>query len=78
MAASDGNKSARVAQFSASLWADHTSRECREQAERFAARSLEGGISVRRATLLMAIADSWSRLAGQIDRLETLQAGEKP
>ena len=51
-----------------------TSRECREQANRFAALSLEGGISVRRATILMAIADSWTRLAGQLDRLEALEA----
>jgi hypothetical protein len=35
-----------------------TSRECREQANRFAALSLEGGISVRRATILMAIAEN--------------------
>jgi hypothetical protein len=55
-----------------------TSRECREQAARFAARGLEGGISIRRATILMAIADSWTRLAGQIDRLKTLEAEEKP
>jgi hypothetical protein len=55
-----------------------TSRECREQADHFAARALEGGISTRRATILMAIADSWTRLAGQIDRLETLEAKEKP
>jgi hypothetical protein len=50
-----------------------TSRECREEANRFAALSLEGGISVRRATILMAIADSWIRLAGQLDRLEALE-----
>jgi hypothetical protein len=56
---------------------EHTSLECRQQADRFAARSLEGGISIRRATLLMAVADSWTRLAGQIDRLESLEAGEK-
>jgi hypothetical protein len=49
-----------------------TSGECREQANRFAALSLAGGISVRRATILMAIADSWTRLAGQLDRLEAL------
>jgi hypothetical protein len=55
-----------------------TSRECREQADRFAARALDGGISTRRATILMAIADSWTRLAGQIDRLETLEAKDKP
>ena len=55
-----------------------TSRECREQADRYAALSLEGGISVRRATILMAIADSWTRLAGQLDRLETIDANEKP
>jgi len=55
-----------------------TSRECREQADRFAALSLAGGISVRRATILMAIADSWTRLAGQLDRLEALEAREKP
>jgi hypothetical protein len=54
-----------------------TSRECREQANRFAALSLEGGISVRRATILMAIADSWTRLAGQLDRLEALEVHEK-
>jgi hypothetical protein len=55
-----------------------TSGECREQANRFAALSLAGGISVRRATILMAIADSWTRLAGQLDRLEALEAHEKP
>jgi hypothetical protein len=55
-----------------------TSRECREQGDRFAALGLEVGISVRRATILMAIADSWSRLAGQLDRLEALEAHEKP
>ncbi len=55
-----------------------TSRECREQADRYAALSLEGGISVRRATILMAIVDSWTRLAGQLDRLETIDANEKP
>jgi hypothetical protein len=55
-----------------------TSRECREQVNRFAALSLEGGISVRRATILMAIADSWTRLAGQLDRLEALEVHEKP
>jgi len=54
-----------------------TSRECREQADRFAALSLEGGISVRRATILMAIADSWTRLAGQLDRLEALETDER-
>jgi hypothetical protein len=53
-----------------------TSRECREQANRFAALSLEGGISVRRATILMAIADSWTRIAGQLDRLEALEMQE--
>jgi len=55
-----------------------TSRECREQADCFAARSLEGGISVRHATILMAIADSWTRLAGQLDRLDAIEAGKKP
>jgi hypothetical protein len=55
-----------------------TSRECREEADRFAALSLAGGISVRRATILMAIADSWSRLAGQLDRLVALERDEKP
>jgi hypothetical protein len=40
-----------------------TSRECREQADRFAALSLEGGISVRRATILMAIADRLAAIA---------------
>jgi hypothetical protein len=54
-----------------------TSRECPEQADRFAALSLEGGISVGRATILMAIADSWTRLAGQLDRLKALEAHEK-
>jgi hypothetical protein len=55
-----------------------TSRECREQADRFAARSLEGGIAVRPATILMAIADSWTRLAGQLGRLDAIEAGRKP
>src|ERR1700754_830331 len=55
-----------------------TSRECREQADRFAALSLEGGISVRRATILMAIADSWTRLAVQLDRFDALEEGTKP
>jgi hypothetical protein len=55
-----------------------TSRECREQADRFAALSLAGGLSVRRATILMAIADSWTRLAVQLDRLDALEADEKP
>jgi hypothetical protein len=54
-----------------------TSRECREQAAHFAALSLEGGNSVRRATILMAIADSWTRLAGQLDRLEALETDER-
>jgi hypothetical protein len=51
-----------------------SSRDCREQADRFAALALKGGNSVRRATILMAIADSWTRLAGQLDRLEALEA----
>ena len=54
-----------------------TSRECREQADRFAAKGLAGDISIRRATILMAIADSWTKLAGQIDRLATIEADEK-
>jgi hypothetical protein len=54
-----------------------TSQKWREQADRYAKFGGHPGISISRATVLMAISQTWTRLAGQMDQLATIEREER-
>jgi hypothetical protein len=53
-----------------------TSDECRRQARDYATRAAAANISARHATVLRSISRTWTTLAGQLDRLQAVQAAE--
>jgi hypothetical protein len=49
-----------------------TSRQCRTYSKDCQDCGTAGGISIRRATALMAISRSWNVLANQVDRYDAI------
>lgn len=54
-----------------------TQAQCKCYAEDYQSLGRAAEISVQRATTLMAISQSWTRLAGQLGRLAAIEAEEE-
>jgi hypothetical protein len=55
-----------------------TQVQCRSYAENYQQLGRVVEISIQRATILMAISQSWTTLGFQLDRLAAIEAEEKP
>jgi hypothetical protein len=53
-----------------------TAQQCKTYAAEYKRLGMETDISIRRATLLMAISQSWATLANQLDHLTVIMEEE--
>jgi hypothetical protein len=55
-----------------------TQAQCRSYAEDYRQLGMAADISIQRATILLAISQSWTTLAIQLGQLAIIEAEEKP